>query len=248
MDEILRKRFSEKIIGVIPARYISTRFPGKVLVPINGIPIVARVYFQVKKATVLDSVVVATDSHRVEKAMEVLDIPVVMTSSHCRTGTDRVAEVAETGDGDIYVNVQGDEPFIEVEVVERAIEPFLVDGELKMGTIASTALKEEEWRDINVVKVRVNDGGFAEDFFRTSTEPYLPASTYKHIGLYVFEKAFLLEFARTKRTVLEKARHLEQMRAMDHEIPIKVVLTDYDDFSIDTPEDLQHIREVLGVV
>lgn len=236
-----------KIIGVIPARYTSTRFPGKALIPIDGIPMVARVYFQVERVSLLDSVVVATDSKRVVEAMEVLDIPVVLTSSGCRTGSDRVAEVARNGDGDIYVNIQGDEPFIEVGVIEKAVEPFLTNGELKMGTIASTALTAEEWTDRNVVKVRVNKDDFAEEFFRTSPESFLPAHTYKHIGLYVFEKSFLLEFSRMKRTVQEKERHLEQLRAMDYGIPIKVVLTNYNDFSIDTPEDLQHVQEILGL-
>lgn len=236
-----------RIVGVIPARYDSSRFPGKVLAPIDGLPMVARVYSRVREATLLDSVVVATDSRRVTAALEELDIPVLMTSSDCRTGTDRVAEVARTGEGDIYVNVQGDQPFIEGEVIEKAVEPFLFDRDLKMGTIASRLLSVEEWTDPNVVKMVVSEEGFAEDFFRTSTEPYPLKNTHKHIGLYVFQRAFLLQFAGMKQTDLEKARHLEQMRALDHGIPIKVVLTDHDDFRIDTPEDLRRVREVLGI-
>jgi len=208
---------------------------------------IACVYRQVKKVSVFDTVVVATDSQRVIESMTDLDIPVVRTSSNCRTGTDRIAEVAKNGNGSIYVNIQGDEPFIEVEIIEKAVEPFLEDGELKMGTIASTALTEAEWTDKNVVKVRVNEDGFAEDFFRFSPEPYLPINTYKHIGLYVFDRVFLLEFAGMKRTAQEKDRHLEQMRAMGHGVPIKVVLTDYNDFSIDTPEDLTYIQEIFNI-
>ena len=215
-----------KIIGVIPARYTSTRFPGKVLVPIDGIPMVARVYYQVEKVSVLDSLVVATDSQKVVESMEALDIPVVRTSSSCRTG---------------------DQPFIEVGSIEKAVEPFLMDPELKMGTIACTVLTEPEWKDVNVVKVRVNKDGFAEDFFRVSSETYLPANTYKHIGLYVYKKTFLLEFANMRRTQREKERHLEQMRAMDHGIPINVILTDHHDFSIDTPEDLKYIQEIHNI-
>lgn len=244
----MTKRPAGKIVGVIPARLRSTRFPGKALVAINGLPMVAQVYSRVRKAAVLDSVVVATDSQRVAAAMRALDIPVVMTSSSCRTGTDRVAEVARDGDGDIYVNVQGDEPFIEVEVVEKAVMPFLFDDNLKMGTVATTLLNRKEWVDVNVVKVRVTEDGFAKDFFRTSPERYLPPNTYKHIGLYVYEKEFLLEFARMRRTALERQRNLEQLRAMDHGVLIKVVLTDYGDFSIDTPEDLKRVDEVLGGV
>lgn len=236
-----------KIIGVIPARYTSTRFPGKVLVPIDGIPMVARVYYQVEKVSVLDSLVVATDSQKVVESMEALDIPVVRTSSSCRTGSDRVAEVAQEGDGSVYLNVQGDQPFIEVGSIEKAVEPFLMDPELKMGTIACTVLTEPEWKDVNVVKVRVNKDGFAEDFFRVSSETYLPANTYKHIGLYVYKKTFLLEFANMRRTQREKERHLEQMRAMDHGIPINVILTDHHDFSIDTPEDLKYIQEIHNI-
>ncbi|MEE9166350.1 MAG: 3-deoxy-manno-octulosonate cytidylyltransferase [Candidatus Neomarinimicrobiota bacterium] len=243
----MKKKPGPRIVGVIPARYHSSRFPGKVLIPVDGLPMVAQVYARAARATVLDTVTVATDSQRVARAMDILGIPLVMTSSNCRTGTDRVAEVARDGEGDIYVNIQGDEPFIEEEIIEQAVQPFLDDSRLKMGTVATTSLNGEQWADVNVVKVRVTEDGFADDFFRSSSGPYPPPNTYKHIGLYVYERKFLLDFSRMKRTSEEKERHLEQMRALDHGIPVKVVITLHDHFSINSPEDLARAREVSGV-
>ncbi|MBC8174692.1 MAG: 3-deoxy-manno-octulosonate cytidylyltransferase [Candidatus Marinimicrobia bacterium] len=236
----------KKILGIIPARYESTRFPGKVLAPINGIPMVARVYQQVCRTNLLDSVVVATDSRRVQLTLEALKIPVRITSSGHKSGTERVAEVAENSNADIFVNIQGDEPFIDPDVIDLALKPFLEDESLKMGTVASTALSDENWEDPNTVKVQVSEDGFAEDFFRLYSGNESKNNIYKHVGLYVFDGKFLHKFASMIPTKNEQESHLEQMRALDNGIPIKVVVTDYDGITVNTPEDLKLVEKHYG--
>ncbi|MFQ6673470.1 MAG: 3-deoxy-manno-octulosonate cytidylyltransferase [Fidelibacterota bacterium] len=233
--------------GVIPARYHSSRFPGKVLVPIDGIPMVARVYSRATKASCLDSVMVATDSTVVFERLQDMDIPVVMTASH-RSGTERVAEVAERGEvTDIFVNIQGDEPFIDPGVIEEAVGNFLRDSRIRMGTVGSTVFHPGDWVNPDVVKVCVDEHGFATDFFRIPGDVDIPTDCYRHVGLYVYTREFLLEFTRMTPTVLEQQRELEQMRAMEHGVPVKVVVTQYDSFGIDTPKDLQRAQEILGI-
>ena len=244
---IQQKGSSKKVVGVIPARYGSSRFPGKVLVPIDGIPMVAHVYLRAKKSKLLDELLVATDNGAVVQSMESLDIPVIMTASSHRSGTERVAEVAEKGDGDIYVNIQGDEPFIESEIIDNVAEQLLWDEDLRMSTVGSTALTNGEWSNPDVTKVRVDKDFFALDFFRIPDSDQVREGCHKHIGLYGYARDFLRELAELKPTRREMERDLEQMRALDHGVPIKVVITDYDSIGINTSADLQQIREVLGV-
>ncbi|MDP6457325.1 MAG: 3-deoxy-manno-octulosonate cytidylyltransferase [Candidatus Marinimicrobia bacterium] len=236
-----------KIEGVIPARFDSTRFPGKVLIPIDGTPMVARVYAQSIKSSRLESVTVATDDNRVREVMETLAIPVTMTSSDHSNGSERVAEVAQSGNADVYVNIQGDEPFIDPRVIDELLAPFTADTPPRMGTVASTQLSDEDWTDPDVVKVRVSAIDTAEDFFRRP-DGVEREQCYKHLGLYAYRRDILIRLAQMDASPRETARSLEQMRALDNGIPIRVVLTDYNSLSIDTPADLKIIgqEEAIG--
>ena len=229
-------------VGVIPARYHSTRFPGKVLELIDGLPMVAHVY---KRATVsqLDKVIVSTDHPAVQKAMEDLNIHVMMTAENHRSGTDRVAEVAESVSGDIFINIQGDEPYIEPEIINLLMEQFQTEPTTPMATVASTNLSDEDWNDPNIVKVQVGEDRNAVGFFRVPASQMPGDYFYKHLGIYGFKRDFLIEFAGMARSANEKSLDLEQMRALDNGIPIAVVITDLDSVGINRPEDLEKLKE-----
>ena len=243
MDSTVNK----KVLGVIPARLESTRLPRKILKEINGLPMVANVYFQVEKANNLNSCVVATDSIEVFEEMKNLNIPVVMTFSNAQSGTDRVAEVAENSDADIFVNIQGDEPFIEPAVIDDTINPFLSNPDLQMGTCASENVSEKDFSDENVVKVVVNENGYAESFIRVPPLNGAMQKMMKHIGLYVFTREALLKFTGLERSKNEINNNLEQLRALDNNIPVYVVKVDYDGFGIDTPKDLEKARSLIKI-
>ena len=229
-------------VGVIPARYHSTRFPGKVLEPIDGLPMVARVYGQAKNSR-LERVVVATDHSAVYEAMENLDIAVVMTNEACRTGTERVAEAALSLEGNVFVNIQGDEPQIEPAIINLVIDQFDVDHEIEMATVASTNLSEDDWINPDVVKVELTEDGSAATFFRQPTAHKVRDNCAKHLGIYGFKREFLLRFARMERTENEVALDLEQMRALDNGTAISVAVTDLDSVGINRPEDLEKLKE-----
>ena len=243
MDSKIKK----KVLGVIPARLESTRLHRKVLKEINGLPMVANVYYQAEKANNLDSCVVVTDSTEVFEVMENLNIPAVMTSSNAQSGTDRMAEVAENSDADIFINIQGDEPFIDPSIIDKTVEPFLSNPELQMGTCASEDLSEKDFSDENVVKVTVNENGFAGSFFRVLPLNGTMQKMMKHIGLYVFTREILLKFTGLERSKNEIEKNLEQLRALDNNIPIYVVKVNYDGFGIDTAEDLEKARSIFKI-
>lgn len=233
-------------VGVIPARYHSTRFPGKVLVPIDGLPMVAHVYRRAASSR-LDSVLVATDHPAVEDAMSDLDIPVMMTSSSHHSGTERVAEVAKRTGGDVFINIQGDEPTIEPAIIDLLISEFEKEPAPRMATVGSTHLSDEHWHDSNVVKVAVGMDGRAVDFFREPLDHQERNSCYKHLGIYGFTRDFLLEFAALDRSPNEEARNLEQMRALDNGVPISVAITGLDSVGINTERDLKKLKETATI-
>ena len=242
---MIEKKSHGGVVGVIPARMDSSRFPGKVLAPMDGFPMVARVYRQAIQAKLLETVIVATDSLEVYEKMVELDIPVLMTAPTHHSGTDRIAEIAETGNGSIYVNIQGDEPFMDPGVIDAVITPFLEETNLKMGTAATSNLTDDEIHNSGVVKVVINEDGFAEDFFRLLPEEEIFTEVYKHIGIYAFTKEFLLKFSKMPVSLNERKLNLEQMRVLDNGIPLKVVVTDYNGFGIDTKDDLRKAMEKL---
>jgi 3-deoxy-manno-octulosonate cytidylyltransferase (CMP-KDO synthetase) len=213
---------------------------------------VEHVYRRATAARNVDAVIVATDDERIADVVRRFGGDVRMTSSHHQTGTDRLAELAANLDCDLLVNVQGDEPLIEPESIDAAIEPFRSDAGLSMSTICNRLNNADDAGDPNVVKVAIDRNGFAL-YFSRSTIPYRrgpqdeEAGPYKHIGLYVYRREFLLRFAALAPTPLERSESLEQLRALEHGFSIKVVQTRHDSIGVDTPEDLERVRRLLTV-
>lgn len=238
-----------KIAIIIPARYASTRFPGKALADIDGKPMIQHVYSRCELVKDIDNVIVATDDTRVKEAVEAFGGKVVMTSLDHKSGTDRIAEVAKDLDVDIIVNVQGDEPLIEPKAIEQAIKPFYEDESVMISTLMTKINNEEEYNNPNVVKVVTDKDGFAL-YFSRSLIPFPrnkgQNSVYKHIGLYAYRKDFLIHLSEMEQTSLEKAESLEQLRVLENGYKIKVVETNYDTIGVDTPEDLITIKQIIN--
>ena len=237
-----------RVTAIIPARYASSRLPGKVLKDICGKTMIQRVYEQVTKAENLDQVIVATDDQRVYDEVESFGGRVEMTAKEHSTGTDRLAEVAQDLDADVIVNVQGDEPLLNPEMIDQAVEPLLNDQTIKMSTLKHQITDETELEDPNSVKVITDKNDFAL-YFSRSLIPYPRTDEeltfYKHIGLYVYRRKFLLEYTNLEPTPLEKKESLEQLRALENGYKIKVVETEHQVVGVDTKEDLEKVKELV---
>lgn len=240
------------ITAIIPARHASTRLPGKPLLDIAGKPMIQRVYERAKEAELVDRVIVATDDKRILEVVKHFGGEAVMTSASHRSGTDRLAEVAEGLESDIIVNVQGDEPLIEPGMIDEAIRPLMEDSSIVMGSLKAEIRDERELNNPNVVKVVVDRNDFALYFSRYPI-PYLrdePLSLltgrFKHIGLYVYRREFLLRYAGMPQTPLEEAEKLEQLRALENGYRIKVPTTRFQSIGVDTEEDLERVRKIVG--
>ncbi len=237
-----------KIACVIPARYASTRLPGKPLADIAGKPMIQRVYEQVSKSKLPAEVLVATDDERVFQVVENFGGQVMMTSTAHLTGTDRLAEVAEAHpDFDIIINVQGDEPLIDSFLIDQLGELFLADENIIMATVGAP-LKEEDFEDPSAVKVVCNRKGEAM-YFSRSLIPY-PRHAFvnpplKHIGIYAYNREFLLQYAHMDPTPAEQTESLEQLRALENGYPIQVITTTSSFVGVDTPEDLIRVNEIF---
>ena len=245
------------IVAVIPSRYGSTRFPGKSLALIREKPMVQWVYERAKRSSLLDRVIVATDDQRIMKAVAAFGGEAMMTSPGHATGTDRIAEVARSLDCDIVVNVQGDEPLIDPDMIDAAVRPLAEDPSLPMGTLAKLITDPAEARDPNVVKVVFDGNGFALYFSRAPipwdrdqwagktslADLGAGGPRYKHIGLYVYRKNFLLAYAAMPQTPLEMMEKLEQLRALEQGHRIRVVITERESFGVDIPDDLSKILQ-----
>ena len=232
---------------IIPARYASTRMPGKPLADIAGKPMIQHVYERASLASLPSTVLVATDHEAVRDAVLSFGGQVVMTSPHHVTGTDRLAEVAARSEADVIINVQGDEPLIEPQLIDDLATEFLDNPDLVMAT-AMTTLTEADYHDANVVKVVTDLQGYAL-YFSRSLIPFLrhtpQRSVYKHIGIYAYRRAFLLDFAKLAPTPLELTESLEQLRALEHGYKIKVLPTAYNPVGVDTPEDLAQVIQII---
>lgn len=245
-----------KITGVIPARYNSTRFPGKPLTLINGIPMIERVYKQALKSHYLNRVIIATDDERIVKCAIGFNAKAVMTSVKHKTGTDRIYEAVKNTDCDIVVNIQGDEPFIDPENIDKAIEPLISDKKINVSTLAIRIKNFTDLKDHNKVKVVIDKNNNALYFSRNFI-PYDMKNNpeqkfdlkknayYKHIGLYVYRKKYLEEFVKLKKSSLEKAENLEQLRILESGEKIKVVITKKESPAVDTLADLKNIIALL---
>ena len=235
-----------KVLCIIPARYASTRLPGKPLRDIAGKPMIVRVYERAVQAKRVQDVVVATDDERIRTAVEEHGGRAVMTRTDHATGTDRLAEVAEKmTDYDLIINVQGDEPLIDPTVIDALVEPFLADVRLSMATAKTLLTDEEEIANPNNVKVITDLTGNALYFSRARI-PYARnegANVYKHIGIYAYRRDFLLSYARMAQTPLERSESLEQLRALENGHRIHVIETDAVFIGVDTEEDLTAVNE-----
>jgi 3-deoxy-manno-octulosonate cytidylyltransferase (CMP-KDO synthetase) len=239
-----------RVIGLIPARYASTRFPGKPLADILGKPMIQHVYERARSARTLQRLLVATDDPRIAQAVASFGGEAVMTSPDHPTGTDRLAEAAAALEVDLVVNIQGDEPLIDPEVIDAAAAPLIADPSIPMGTLMSRIADPADLHDPNVVKVVADRHGFAL-YFSRALIPYArggqtnEAVYYYHPGLYVYRKEFLLKYAALPPTPLEQTEKLEQLRALEHGYRIKVVETAHRPVSVDTPEDLEHVKRLM---
>jgi len=246
-------------IGIIPARYASTRFPGKPLADINGKPMIQRVYEQVKIA--LDHVVVATDDSRIEAAVKAFGGDVVMTSSEHQSGTDRIAEAIEKIESEtkenyqVVINIQGDEPFIQPEQIS-ALKDCFNSPSTQIATLIKAIENADEIFDINKVKVVVSKSLRALYFSRSpipfvrgsEKEDWIKEQTfYKHIGMYAYRRDTLNEITKLPQSSLEIAESLEQLRWLENEYVIKTDITKHESIGIDTPEDLERVKQ-LGLL
>ena len=239
-----------KAICVIPARYSSTRLPGKPLALIAGKPMIQHVYERAREAKLPARVLVATDHEQVFSAVKAFGGEVVMTSPHHPTGTDRLAEVAaRLEDVDVIVNVQGDEPLIEPSIIDQLAGEFVHTPELTMATLAAPLL-ETEYHMPSAVKVVTDLAGYAL-YFSRSLIPHprnqvAGQTFYKHIGIYAYRRDFILKFAALPPTPLEKVESLEQLRALEHGYRIKVLKTEFASVGVDTPEDLERVNAIIA--
>ncbi len=237
-----------KILCVIPARYASTRLPGKPLKDVAGKPMICRVYDRASQAKTLSGVVVATDDERILRAVEDHGGRAMMTAKDHPTGTDRLAEVAEAyPDVDLIINVQGDEPLIEPPLIDELGRAFDDDAELQMATVMTPMEDEAEQKNPNNVKVVTDKNGCAL-YFSRSLLPYprndAGTPVYKHIGIYAYRRDFLLAYAKMTPTPLERAESLEQLRALENGYKIKCIRTNARFVGVDTPEDLAKVNEI----
>ncbi len=240
----------QKVAGVIPARYGSSRFPGKILADICGKPMIQRVYEQSAKSELIDRLIVAVDDQRVFDIVRKFGGEAVMTRTDHKSGTDRLAEAVEKLDVSIVVNIQGDQPLFDPIMIDEAVQPLLTDKTIQMSTL-KIKIGEEEYNDPAVVKVVVDENDFAL-YFSRSLIPFsrdrVAVDVYEHVGMYVYRKDFLLEISKLPQTILEKTEMLEQLRVLEKGYNIKVVETKSDrisGISVDTPEDLEKVKKII---
>ena len=244
----IRKRL---IVGVIPARYGSSRFEGKVLADIAGKPMIQWVYERANQSKMLDELFVAVDDPRVQSRVEQFGGKAVLTAAHHKSGTDRIAEAVEKMSVDIVVNIQGDQPLIDPNMIDEAVQPMIDNPEIQMSTL-KREIEKDEFDDPSVVKVVVDDQDFAL-YFSRSLIPYPRYEenirVFEHVGLYVYRKDFLLKISKMPLGYLEKIESLEQLRVLEKGYKILVVETKTDrmaGISVDTPEDLKKVEKVIS--
>ncbi|MDX2481426.1 MAG: 3-deoxy-manno-octulosonate cytidylyltransferase [Desulfuromusa sp.] len=248
----------EKVTAIIPARYGSTRFPGKPLALINGLPMIQHVCQRVAEAKMVDRVIVATDDSRIVTAVEAFGGEVVLTRADHPTGTDRLAEVAAHIDAELIVNVQGDEPLIDPRMVDQAIAPLVENRQIQMGTLASRIDQLEDFYNPNVVKVVKSQSGLALYFSRApipwprdmnpdQLAEALPQLVFlRHIGLYVYRRELLLDYPSWPKTPLETIENLEQLRALERGVELYVAETEFSCHGVDTPADLGRVSSLMS--
>jgi 3-deoxy-manno-octulosonate cytidylyltransferase (CMP-KDO synthetase) len=244
-----------QVIAVIPARYASQRLPAKPLIDLLGKPMIQRVYEQVKRADLPSMVVVATDDERIADVVRNFGGDVVLTSPDIKSGSDRVAAVAQEVPGDVYVNVQGDEPLIAPEMIDQALRVVLDDPSVEVGTLVRRIESLEELRNPGVVKVVFGSDRNALYFSRSEipfvrdggdrTQWLSHGTFYKHIGIYVFRREFLLNYTAMPESNLERSEKLEQLRILENGHKVRVGITQFDSVPIDTRDDVVRVISIL---
>lgn len=251
-------------VGVIPARYGSSRLPGKPLADLQGKPLLYYVYSRARRAQTLNRVLIATDDHRIQEAVAAFGGDVVMTASGHRSGTDRIGEAVENIDAEIVVNIQGDEPLIDSVAIDRTVRMLQDDPDADMATLQAPIHDSGDLWNPNVVKVVTDQRGYAVYFSRApipyvrikqmagadlkavvEKHPEMLRKFSRHVGLYAYRRSFLLRFIRWEPSPLELLEDLEQLRAIEHGAKIIVGETSSGIIGIDTPEDLERIRELV---
>ena len=240
-----------KVIVVIPSRYASTRLPGKPLLPLAGKPMVQHVYERAKRAQTVHRVIVATDDQRIMDAVMAFGGEARMTRSDHRTGTERIAEVAVHEPGDVFVNVQGDEPLIDPVAIDTAVGALLEEPQAQISTVATPIRHAGDILDPNVVKTVLDFDGNALYFSRApipwirDTQQKLHVKYWKHLGLYVFQREALLEYPTLPQGELEKIEQLEQLRWLENGWKIRVAEVAHDAVSVDVPEDVARVEKLM---
>lgn len=258
-----------KSVAVIPARYGATRLPGKPLLEIAGKPLIVWVAERARSAKTISRTIVATDDPRIVDAVNAAGFDAVITRADHATGTDRVAEVAHNLRADIIVNVQGDEPLISPETIDRAVNALIDDPDSQMSTTWEAITEETDAKNPSVVKVTFDENGYATNFSRnpisnsrnpisnqtdkksglTESSPEKSGLLFdfkKHTGLYAYRRDFLLAFARWPQSENERKESLEQLRALDHGVKIRVVEAASPSIGVDTLEDLEKVRSIVS--
>ncbi|WP_294488452.1 3-deoxy-manno-octulosonate cytidylyltransferase [uncultured Mailhella sp.] len=236
------------MIAVIPSRYASTRLPGKPLVDICGKPMVQHVYERVRRVSLFDEVLVATDDERIANAVEAFGGAACMTSPDCPSGSDRLIEVAKSHPADVYVNVQGDEPLVEPASIEKLARAMLDDPSLQMGTLCYP-VSAEQAQNPNLVKVvRAHNGNAL--YFSRSPIPFprsggIAPQYFGHLGMYAYRRELLMNFGSFPYSPLENTEKLEQLRVLQAGIAIRVLEVEATGPGVDTPEDLEAVRRIL---
>lgn len=240
-----------RIIGVIPARWASTRFEGKILAPLKGRPMIQHVWERARKSRLLNEVMIACDDQRILDAARKFGAKAVLTSKDHASGTDRIAQAVAGVQADVVVNIQGDEPLIDPAVIDCLAQVLLEDTSALMATVIKKIRSREELENPNVVKV-VIDSQHNALYFSRSGIPYDRGRSgmgknvyYKHLGIYAYRRDFLLKFSKMPKSALEKTEELEQLRALEAGVKIKTITTDIETAGVDTPEDLARVESLL---
>ena len=238
-----------KIIGVIPARYKSSRFPGKPLVDICGKPMIWWVYQQAMKVHEFDKVYVATDDERIKAACDEHNMNVIMTSDRHQTGSDRVAEVASKVEGDLFINIQGDEPVINPEMIQEVISIFFEDETVTFGSLKKEITDPEEIRAASTVKVVTDQKGDAMYFSRSVIPSNIKegqmARVFRHVGIYAYKREFLEAFSKMTQTELELGEGIEPLRAMERGYKMRLKETKHSSIGVDLPEHIEKVERVI---
>jgi len=237
-----------KAVAIIPARYHSTRFPGKALAKLLNKPLIQWVWEAVNNSNLFDQVMVATDSVKIKEVVDNFGGIAILTSKEHQSGTDRIAEVAESLDSDIIVNVQGDEPLINQKVLSSLLKIF-EDSSIQIASLMTKIKDLKQLSNPNLVKVVVDNISNAL-YFSRSVIPYnrdnIPLVDYwQHIGVYAYRRNALMRLVKLPSGKLEQAEKLEQLRALENGIPIKMIKTEYNGIGVDTPEDLLKLESLL---